>query len=453
MSKTEELAANLVETSYDSIPGESTDRAKWRVIDAVGCAMAGAAAAGCSAVVDLVRKWGGAPEGTVWTRAFKAPAPNATMANAVMTRSFDFEPIEAEGENRSGPAHISGTTIPTALTMAEYRGASGQDLLCALILGDDLTSRIGIASGLDLGLGWDNTGTMNVFGATAIASRLLGLDTRQTTDAFGIALNQMGGSMDGVWDKAMTFKLNMAVAARNGIVSAELAAHGFTGTKDAFFGRYGFFALYCRDPDVSVLTKDLGKRFYADRVIKPYSSCRATHSSIDCALEIAARDIRPEEIDRVVVHLHPLLSDGFVGGPFGLGETPQIDGAFSVRYTVATALLHGEVRPEHFSDECARDPRIRALIDRIDLVANEPASMTTILDVRLSNGTVLTASTGTARGDVYDTPLTPDEIRRKFRDNVRYSRTVSLDRAESVLALLEDLEHVADVRDITRLLA
>ena len=83
-----------------------------------------------------------------------------------------------------------------------------------------------------------------------------------------------------------------------------------------------------------------GKRFYADRVIKPYSACRATHSAIDSALKIAcSNNIRIEDIKEVTVHVTSGVLNGFTGQPFVLGETPQIDGAFSVRYTVATALL------------------------------------------------------------------------------------------------------------------
>ena len=197
MSVTGELVANVVRTQFDCIDKESVERAKWRLIDVLGCLMAGVNAPGCRETVDLIRKWGGAPESTVLVHGIKAPAYNAALVNSLMIRSFDFEPVEAEAESESesSPAHISGTTVPAALTMAERQAASGKELITALIVGDDLASRLGIASGFDFSFGWDNTGTINAFGATAIAGKLLKLNEKQVLNAFGIVVNQLGGTL------------------------------------------------------------------------------------------------------------------------------------------------------------------------------------------------------------------------------------------------------------------
>jgi 2-methylcitrate dehydratase PrpD len=454
---TQEIAGHVVRTGFDSIPKESVARAKWRVLDAIGCLIAGANAAGCRETADLVRRWGGVPESTVLVHGIKAPAHNAAIVNSLMTRSFDFEPIEAEGERASSPAHISGTTVPAAVTMAEREGASGKDLLAALIIGDDLAARVGVASGFEFDLGWDNTGTMNGMGATAIACKLMKLSEGQISNAFGIALNQLAGSLDGVWDKVMTFKLHMALAGKTGIFSAEMAAQGFTGQKDAFLGRHGYFNLYCKkNTDTSTLTKDLGSRFYADCIIKPHSACRATHGCIDSALKVSAqKDIEPEKVDEVVVNASPGIIGGFCGQPFVLGETPQIDSAFSVRFTVATALLRKEVKPACFTEERIRDPKIQALIDKMKLVAVVPpadAPSRTEVRVKMTDGTTLTGTTDFPMGHVYRTPLTDEEIRTKFKENVAYSRTITRRKAEEALAMLEDLENVGDVRKVVSLL-
>ena len=457
MSIAEELVSTVVDTAYAALPEAAVSRAKWRIIDTVGCILAGANAAGCSGAVDLVRSWGGVGQSAILGHDLRAPAHNAAMVNSLMARSFDFEPVEAEGETKSSPAHISGTTVPTALAVADWRTASGKDLLAALILGDDLAARLATASGFDFKLGWDNTGTVNCFGAAAITSRLMGLGHKETGHAFGIALNQVAGSMDGVWDKAMSFKLGMALAARTGIFSAELATQGFTASKDPFLGRHGYFNLYCRDHDVSALNKDLGQRFYADRVIKPHSACRATHGAIDAALKIArSEEIRSENVKEIVVLVPPWIIDGFTGQPFHPAQaaTAQIEGAFSVRYTVATALLRKAVKPAYFSDDCLRDPAIQTLIERMKLLPIEAGTpVAAEVRVTLRDDRVLVGNTDFARGDIARTPLSEEEIRAKFRDNAGLSRTVPMPRAERALRLLEGLEEVGDVRDITTLLA
>lgn len=454
MTTTERLAAHVAETDITSIPNESVERAKWRIIDAIGCAVAGSRATGCAAVVNLVKKWGGSQEATVLTFGGRVPAHNAAMANSLMTRSYDFEPIEAEGNDRSVPAHISGTTIPTALAMSEWQGASGRDLIAALVVGDDLSSRLGVASGFDFSLGWDNTGTINAFGAAAIASKLMRLDAEQTAHAFGIVLNQLSGSLDGVWDKAMTFKLPIAMASRAGIVSAELAACGFTGPAEPFTGRFGFFTLYCREADTPGLLKDLGKRFYADRVIKPHSACRVTHPSIDCALDITrAADVRVEDMRRIIVHLHPGDLEGFTGQPFVPGKTPQIDGAFSIRYTVACALLKRGVTPACFDDNCARDVKIVELLSKTELLPDLEPELAGSVDVEMADGRLLSSSTDFPGGDVFLTPLSEDEIKTKFKENMAFSDSAVALRTEEVLKMLRDLENLPDVRELAGLLA
>jgi 2-methylcitrate dehydratase PrpD len=450
-----QLAASIVKTDFNSLDEKTIERAKWRILDAVGCLIAGANAPGCQAMLALVKRWGGAGESTILVHGGKVPAHHAAMMNSLMTRSLDFEPVEAEGENKSSPAHISGTTVPAALAMAEHQAASGPALITALILGDDLAARLGVASGFDFDLGWDNTGTINGFGATAIAGKLLGLDERQMHNAFGIALNQLAGSMDGVFDKTMAFKLPIALSARNGIFAAELARQGFAGVKDPFLGSHGFFALYCRNPDTRNLNKDLGRRFYADCTLKPYSACRATHSSIDTALKIACgNDINVANIKEIEVRVSPAILKGFCGQPLIFGETPQVDAAFSIRYTVACALLRKEVKSAYFTEESIRDPEIMKLIDKMKLVPGIPPEkrLTTEIQVKMQDGRVLSAQTDVPRGHIFSSPLTTEEIKAKYRSNIAFSRTVSRRNAEKALGIIERLEELKDIRELTGLL-
>jgi len=128
------------------------------------------------------------------------------MMNSIMARSYDFEPVGPFVDGRNTPGHISGTTVPTAIAVAEQRGMSGKDILTAIILGDDLASRINAASLFSLDQGWDCVGTANMFGATAIAGRLAGLNERQLVNALGIVVNQLSGTMQTFFD----FRAGMA---------------------------------------------------------------------------------------------------------------------------------------------------------------------------------------------------------------------------------------------------
>jgi 2-methylcitrate dehydratase PrpD len=455
MNISQQFAANVVNTGFKSLDELTVSRARWRVLDVVGCLIAGANAAGCKAMLTLVKQWGGTPESTVLVHGVKAPAHHAAMMNSLMTRSFDFEPVDAEGENTSSPAHVSGTTVPTALAMAEYQGASGKELITALVLGDDIVCRLGVASGFDFDLGWDNTGTINGFGATAVAGKLLGLDEKQLHNAFGIVLHQLAGTMDGVFDKSMSFKLPIALSARNGIFSAELAKQGFAGVNDPFLGAHGFFHNYCRNYNTQNIVKDLGKRFYADTIHKPWSACRGTHSSIDSALKIArAHEYKPEDIEKIEVHMAPAQLKGFCGQTLEFGETPQVDATFSIRYTVARALFSKEVKPEHMVESAVREPAVNALISKMSLVPSLPPEkgQATEIKVTMKGGEVWTSSTDFPKGHYIKTPNTADELKAKFRNNVAYSQTISAKKAEKALEIILKLEELKDVRELTGLL-
>ena len=168
-----------------------------------------------------------------------------------MARSFDFEPVSPLVDGVSCPGHISGTTIPTAFTLAEMVNASGKELITALLVGDDTAARILAGSGFGFALGWDGVGTVNTFGVTATAGRLFGLDKLQLRNAFGIALNQLGTTFQSFWDGTTAFKLPQGLAARGGITSAQLAKAGWTGPEDALMSKFGYYKMFtegCKKP-------------------------------------------------------------------------------------------------------------------------------------------------------------------------------------------------------------
>ena len=122
-----------------------------------------------------------------------------------------------------------------------------------------------------------------------------------------------------------------------------------------------------------MLTRDLGKKFYADYTCKPYPCCRSNHAAIECVLEInGVNAIRPEDIDEIVVDITPTALDFAVGQPFKIREVPQIDAAFNLQYTVASTLLRKSVKLEHFTEEFVRDPKITDLINKIRLTPTMP---------------------------------------------------------------------------------
>jgi len=452
----EALSANILESSFESLDEATVKHAKLRIIDVLGCAIGGANGPGNRALVDLARDWGGKQEATIVTCGGRVPVAHAAMVNSILARSYDFEVMSPLINGKSVPSHIAGTTTMTALAMGESKSVNGKELITGLVVGDDLASRVLAGSGPGFTLGWDSVGMVNMFGATAIAGRFLGLTKTQLRNAFGLALNQMCGTFQSIWDGTTAFKLHQGTSARDGIFSAQLAQRGWTGAGDALLSKFGYFNLYtdgCINPDI--LTKDLGKVYYADSTFKAYPCCRATHAALDCTLRIVnSYDIRAEDVIEVCLHVPAGHLDNFIGQPFRIGEFPQGNAAFSYRYTVASAIVRRSVMPEHFHEESVRDPRVNGLIGKISLAGLPGAQkLMSRVRIRTKDGREFSEFTDAPTGDPVGNPMSEEEIVEKFLKNVGFSGMINKENGDRLLVLLAKLEEMEDVNQITELYA
>src|SRR5699024_8458854 len=130
--------------------------------------------------------------------------------------------------------------------VGEMTGASGRDVLAAIVAGIEVCCRIGNA--LDptehYARGFHPTATAGTFGAAAAAGRLYGLSADRMVSAFGVAGSQAAGSlqflMNGAWNK----RYQVGAAGMNGVIAATLAKSGFHGSDEALEGRHGFLKGY-----------------------------------------------------------------------------------------------------------------------------------------------------------------------------------------------------------------
>ena len=457
MTAIEAFSANLVETRFEHLDNATVELAKNRIIDVLGCLIGGASAPGNPALLKLVKGWGGKKESTILVHGGKAPAQTVAMLNTIMARSFDFEVMSYAFEGQYLASHHAATLVPTALALAEATGASGKEMITAMLVGDDIAARVQAASaGHPIRLGWDGCGTLSHLGATATASRLLGLDKYQTQMAFGIVLNLVASAIQSLWDGATTFKLGQGTAGRNGIFAAELAKAGWTGVEDALLSRFGYFFLYgggCKDP--AILTRDLGKKYYGEMYFKPYPCGMPCHSGIDAALALVRKnDIRAKDIAGIDI----VLSRGTIGSsyyakPFVLRGFPHGDAIFSFPYSVCTTLLKKSCNLYNFTEEAIHDPEVNRLTGITNLV-EAPEGLKTMgieVKVRMKDGREF-SEVGAPRRDWVQKPTPKEEILAKFWHQVEFSRTVSKKNAEKLLALLNGLEQVDNVSRIVELM-
>jgi 2-methylcitrate dehydratase PrpD len=449
MNVTKAYLEQVGKTSFKDFSEEDIERAKYRLIDSFGVIVASASGDGNDLAVKLVSDIGGRGDASIFGQKRKVPAHNAAFVNSLIMRSFDFEVVEAQiKDGKSTPTHISGTSVPTALAMAEWKKVSGEKMLTALLLGEDLAARLA-GSGLcnPFISPWDNTGLVNGLGAALIAGYIMGLDESGLTNALGIALNQLSGSGGNIFDKVMAFKLPIALAARNGIFSAQLGALGFTGMKDPIAGPGGYYDSFCESHNVDDFLLDLGKIHYAEVVIKPYSACRATHPAIDAAIEIRGKhapDIAKIAVIRAKIGTR--LIGSFVDGDFS-GDAPRISAAFNLKYNIASALVNGQIHPMDNTIEKIADPSLQALICKIENIGADGLTGASI-EVEMENGEKYRSDVTVGTGDLFKKPLSVEQILGKFYKNTDFSGCISKEAAEEAVAFIMDIEHRDNIQPL-----
>ncbi|MGI8393236.1 MmgE/PrpD family protein [Leucobacter sp. W1038] len=451
------VSAHLRSARLSDMPQSVIDRAKERLLDSVGNILAGVDATGNAAARSVFLKTGDTPEATVCGVQGRTSAPHAALLNSLAMRSYDFEAVGAESADASMiAAHISGTTVPVALATGERAAASGAQVLEALILGDDLASRLAVASGFHTASGGDNTGTVNVMGGAAIAGKIAGFSEVQYRWALGHALNQMAGTVQSLFDKADSFKLPQALGARNAVVAADLAQAGFTGLKDAIHAPFGFFKMFSPNPAPEKLLEALGETFYGDMIIKPWSSCRAAHPALDAVLRVReANHLTAGEIESIEVHVTPTTKRGFTAQDFSQTPASETDGIFSIPFNVAVGMIEGTVRPEHLSVDYMRSDAVRAMLNRVSIVDTLPAGeyQTAEVIVTTKSGDRLHQRVDNILGDIYRNRLSADALLEKYYMNIEFGGQKSREQAEEIRDVIGRIDELDSISDLTRLLA
>jgi 2-methylcitrate dehydratase PrpD len=441
------LARHVCRTNYADLPASAIESARRDILDTFGCMLGGSGSPGIDELFAVTSRWGGLPESRVLLRGIRLPAPPAALLNASMGHALDFDDTLDTG----GSIHPGVSVLGAALAACDsLGGVTGQDVLLAVALGLDVSCRIALASTLDRG--WHRTAAIGVFGAAAAAGKLIGLTPEQMLAAFGIAYSHAAGNRQCILDGALTKRMQAGQAASAGVFSAVLAKTGFTGAKNIFNGRFGFFELYQPNGyDASVLLRDLGAEFRGEELsYKPYPCGRPLHAAIDAALEARAQlEIKkPDDIGSVTIEADPAgHSDQFARGPAKRRPTQVVEAQFAQPFLVATAMVHGRIGIAEVDG--LGDASVLALSDRIAGVAREgrPKGWLSITVQRTDGRAVAVEATdpiGSPRK-----PLIDAQFEAKFRDCAGNAvQPLSDAKVDAVLAAIGRLEALPDAGEL-----
>jgi 2-methylcitrate dehydratase PrpD len=309
--------------------------------------------------------------------------------------------------------------VPAALAIGTRVGASGRQVLDAIVIGYEAMGRAGIAVGpaAHILAGFHPTGQSGVFGAAAAVGRLLEFGTDTMTRALGIAATFSSGSTEFSQSGGSTKRIHAGRASEGGLTAALLASDGLAGPTDGLAGRYGFCRTTTTDPAVHLLTERLGERWMIDEItVKPYAACSDIHPLIDAALEIRDRGVAPDDIVEILAEVSTKAAEQNALD----GTTSVMAAQYSGPFNVAAAFLADPADPSTYSDDRIADPAIAELQARVSMVAADWCDDTYAwkmaggLRVTCSDGSVHEVRVAGQRGSMHQ-PLTPEESASKFR--------------------------------------
>lgn len=380
-----------------------------------------------------------APQATVAGRSERVDIASAALVNGITSHTFDFDDTHLKTI-----IHPAGPVASAAFALAEHTGASGRQLVDALVLGIDVACRVGNAIYPDhYDRGWHITGSTGMLGAAAACARLLRLDARQTQMALGIAASQPVGLREQFG--TMTKPFHPGAAARAGLTSALLAQQGFTASERALEAPRGFVQVISPKATWSEMTDELGQRFEISfNAYKPFACGIVIHPSIDACVQLRGQGVQASEVERIELRVHSLVLEL-------TGKKEPADGLaakFSVYHGCAAGLIFGKAGEGEYDDAIVSREDVVALRRKVvatvdDSIDEAAADVTAVL----KDGRRVHVRVEHAIGSL-QRPMDDAALEAKFNDLA--AGIIGAQRSAQLLASCWLLGELADVRGLAQ---
>ncbi len=342
----------------------------------------------------------------------------ATPRTAALINGSAAHTAEVDDIFRDAIYHPGAPTIAAALAAAQDAKVSGEAFLRGVIVGYEVSCRIGAAMGRAHYKYWHNTGTIGTFGATAAAASIYGLDARAFAHALATCTTFAAGLQQAYRMDSMSKPLHAGRAAEAGVAAAQMARAGVRGALDIIEADAGFGKAMSNGPDWSKPLATLGHEFLITQMtFKNHTCCGHTFAPIDGALEVQRQlgGVEAVDISRVCVATYrPALEVACYEDP-----RTEAEARFSLKYVVATALAHGSVRLAAFEPARLNDKTTRELMQRIETTldsevdARFPNARAARVEIETKDGRKASHFQPTRKGDP-DAPLSDLDLDAKY---------------------------------------
>lgn len=461
MDVTARMANYIFNAEYNSLPSKVVEKTKQHILHTIATVLGGSGFPGCKSVVDMVVESGGKKESSILVYGNMVPAPSAALANSTMAHALEFCMVDDRTSLKS-----SVTVVPASLAAAERQGeVTGKALINSVYLGVELGVRIALA--INPKPVHASTPLIGCFASAAAAGKLMGLNEEQLLDALGIAYCQLCDSGAVTASPVLTKRLKAGLTARAGMFSALLAEKGFRSSREILHGKKGYFYTYHGyEGDLEQLSGDLGKKFEILNVgMKAYPCCRQLQTSLDAALSLVnEHNIEAKDVEAVNIYgsdqgnafkdftMEPDLLEKY-RHPKG-----EVDAQFSIPWGLAVAVVKRRVFIEDFTDEAVKNPEVKKIAEKVTMILDtglrraDRIQTPTVVEIKTGNGQVFRKQVDYARGNPKN-PVSMEETRENFMKCAACAaKPLSRVKIEKAINLIDNLENVADVSELARLL-
>lgn len=445
MDYLDQLSRFVRDTTFATLGDSVVVTAKNVLLDTVGAILAGSRLPENARLARLCSERSGRWTATLIGTPQKADPMLATLANATAGVS-----LEVDEGNRWGGGHPAIHVVPAGLAVGEETSSDGRRFIESLVVGYEVTSRIGGAMRPRSNV--HSHGTWGAIGAAVAAAKLLGCTAREIREVINLAASMSpANSWTPCFEGATIRNLYPGRAGLQGILAVHLLRCGYTGLADGPSDIYGTILGESFEPGSVV--DGLGEEYRIERnYFKFHACCLYNHPALDAVRAIArAERFNPEEVARITVTSIPFAT--LMAGPY---PRNMLAAKFSIPYAVAAALVVGRTDVSAFSDPAIQDPRIRDLAQKVEVSSDPEMSMrrsdypTASVTITLKDGRVFSQTTTVVRGDAGN-PGSGEELVDKFL--ALAGESLGEAKAKEVVDTVGRVEELKDLKELTALLA
>jgi 2-methylcitrate dehydratase PrpD len=442
------LSAYMSAAGARALPTEVVEHGKHHLLDTLASMISGSELAPGQAAQRYVRTFSGKGNSTVAATTFTASPVDAALANGLMAQAD-----ETDDSHNASRSHPGCAVVPAALAVGEELGIDGARFLRAVTLGYDVGTRVVMAmsgAAFSYGSNLASHSIAGTFGASAAASCVAGLDTRQMRWALDYAAQQSSGIV--AWqrdtdhiEKSFVFA---GMPARNGVTAALVVRSGWNGIDDIFSGAGNFFLAYAPKAQRESLVEKLGERYEIVQTdIKKWTVGSPIQGPLDAIEAIRAkRSFVADQVQHVTVRLAPSVAEVVDNR-----DIPDI----CLQHMVAVMLLDKTVSLQAAHDK-ARMQDANALRQRAKVALVRDEELTKLLPVRvaiveieLTDGAQLSERVEAVRGTPRN-PMSRSEIIEKARNLI--APVLGRAKSERLIETVYAIETITDIRKLRPLL-